>query len=87
MGSVSSLVRKVENKEGKSITFHVPLSFVHDERITSTPTLFIPHDPYAFNGPVAFKFTPKVILCCAFMLRKVRTVDEQTREHISPNAI
>lgn len=53
-----------------SCTFHVPFALKDDERVTPTPALFVPDNPYPFNRTVYFELAAKVFLGQCFVLRR-----------------
>ena len=63
------LVRKEElTKIDTMSTFHVSLPFENDEGVAPAASILITNDPYTFNRPETFEFTPEIVLSRIFWL-------------------
>jgi hypothetical protein len=57
-------------KKKWSPTFHISLSFEHDEGVTPTTRVFVTNDSYALDGPKTFELPSEITLCRGFWLEE-----------------
>lgn len=64
-----SVIKSVDRRKKSDHAFHISFPLIDDESITAASALLIPYHSYPLNRSVSFKFTPKIRLRSALMLK------------------